>query len=723
MLKKLLAIIILFVTVLTFTACGSKEIEVTIDNDGGYGVTTLVAKKGEKLAEPIDPYKKGYVFTGWEANGKPYDFSKEVKESITLKATYEELDPKYLEELGLDEFENEDVAYVIAEALQKYDIDMDEIESVEDPIAYIEGLNDEELENLLSLAYTVIAARMYESGDQSWLDEMYDVENVQNIYDDFKTTIGYKSSSTKYADDKLFCEVIIPGVLAPRAYMYSREVKAFEILMAGFEQGYYAGLEVSRDKENITFKKGDLSYTVTLDEIEEIASWFYKAIENGTNGDVVDYYLAQKIKNSKVYKNIEELVIGINTIVKVSAEYATEKAKDILEAYNIINGYQAKIEDLTEEFASVQSAEDAKAVAKKVLEFKDQVISELKFVLPSKEDVEKLQPVLSALMQFVVGVNGSVGVSVAANAYNIILTELELFIDTANALVEVLEDINYKNYNIDAMIDFFLDGDTAKKEQVKKDVEKLVGSVYDKLDKLNTESAIESLEGTMPYDYESMLKVFFGSSFDEKKLEELTELLGLDKDLLTKDEVIKCALFAVFAVYEEKTKADVDEIVNIVVSKIEDMKVDKAVDLVKPYAKDFINTFLDGEGIEVVDLIDEHNVIIKEWAKIIAYCGIYGEVADMILLDGAIIIDQLEYIYKNFSQAEVDKLLALMDDLVAEGVMEADEEIKEVLADDYLAKVKKVIDEYKATGSPIAYLEAYRLGEVFAIQNDINIIE
>lgn len=63
-------------------------ITVKFDTDGGSVIETQTVKYGETVVNPSDPQKEGVVFSRWELNGEPYDFSSPVKQNITLKAVY-----------------------------------------------------------------------------------------------------------------------------------------------------------------------------------------------------------------------------------------------------------------------------------------------------------------------------------------------------------------------------------------------------------------------------------------------------------------------------------------------------------------------------------------------------------------------------------------------------------------------------------------------------------
>lgn len=90
--KKLFLGIIAFIGILFLTACGcSKEdFEVIFSNDGNRTIVTV--EKGERVEEPNEPTKDGYVFIGWFKNltdKEAYDFDDEVTSNFTLYAKWE----------------------------------------------------------------------------------------------------------------------------------------------------------------------------------------------------------------------------------------------------------------------------------------------------------------------------------------------------------------------------------------------------------------------------------------------------------------------------------------------------------------------------------------------------------------------------------------------------------------------------------------------------------
>ena len=66
-----------------------NEYIVNFSTDGGSRIESQTIKKGNKVVEPKDPTKDGYIFVEWQLNGVKYDFDKEVTSNLTLTAKWE----------------------------------------------------------------------------------------------------------------------------------------------------------------------------------------------------------------------------------------------------------------------------------------------------------------------------------------------------------------------------------------------------------------------------------------------------------------------------------------------------------------------------------------------------------------------------------------------------------------------------------------------------------
>jgi len=65
---------------------------ITFDTNGGSAVQKLSVKKDGTITKPSDPTREGYKFIGWEYQGETWDFTKPVKENMTLVATWEKIE-------------------------------------------------------------------------------------------------------------------------------------------------------------------------------------------------------------------------------------------------------------------------------------------------------------------------------------------------------------------------------------------------------------------------------------------------------------------------------------------------------------------------------------------------------------------------------------------------------------------------------------------------------
>lgn len=71
-----------------------NQVVVKFNSSGGTTVPSQVIDKGEKVEKPEPPKQEGYVFKGWEANNKEYDFNEPATEDTEIVAKWEQ-DPDY----------------------------------------------------------------------------------------------------------------------------------------------------------------------------------------------------------------------------------------------------------------------------------------------------------------------------------------------------------------------------------------------------------------------------------------------------------------------------------------------------------------------------------------------------------------------------------------------------------------------------------------------------
>ncbi len=84
-----------FTVTVTFKVSANKKTSsafvVHFDTDGGSKITNVVVKSGNRLAEPAEPKKEGYIFGGWYTTKEltlEYDFTRRVGRNFTLYAKW-----------------------------------------------------------------------------------------------------------------------------------------------------------------------------------------------------------------------------------------------------------------------------------------------------------------------------------------------------------------------------------------------------------------------------------------------------------------------------------------------------------------------------------------------------------------------------------------------------------------------------------------------------------
>lgn len=85
----ILIILGILAAIFIFMNKGTKMHVVSFDTEGGTSVGSIKVENGQIIFPPQDPVKDGYIFIGWELDGKTYDFSQEITEDIVIKAIWE----------------------------------------------------------------------------------------------------------------------------------------------------------------------------------------------------------------------------------------------------------------------------------------------------------------------------------------------------------------------------------------------------------------------------------------------------------------------------------------------------------------------------------------------------------------------------------------------------------------------------------------------------------
>ena len=69
-----------------------KTVTVTYDLDGGMGITSKIIPIGKTIEIPNPPTKEGYKFVKWILNDQPFSFNTPIKEDITIKAVWQQIE-------------------------------------------------------------------------------------------------------------------------------------------------------------------------------------------------------------------------------------------------------------------------------------------------------------------------------------------------------------------------------------------------------------------------------------------------------------------------------------------------------------------------------------------------------------------------------------------------------------------------------------------------------
>ena len=96
-----------------------EKVTVTFEPGNGDSATAVDLGKGFSVAEPAEPTRAGYTFSGWQKDGMPYDFTDAVNEDVTLTATWTIVIPDVLKSREIfDEFRS----WLITHGLEEADV-------------------------------------------------------------------------------------------------------------------------------------------------------------------------------------------------------------------------------------------------------------------------------------------------------------------------------------------------------------------------------------------------------------------------------------------------------------------------------------------------------------------------------------------------------------------------------------------------------------------------
>ena len=86
------AIVAILIVIVIVLVLNNQKYVVTFDMQNGEPKFEQLVKKGNRVYEPSDPKNEGYIFLGWYRGNELYDFTKVVKNNMTLVAKWEKDD-------------------------------------------------------------------------------------------------------------------------------------------------------------------------------------------------------------------------------------------------------------------------------------------------------------------------------------------------------------------------------------------------------------------------------------------------------------------------------------------------------------------------------------------------------------------------------------------------------------------------------------------------------
>ena len=91
--KKRILIILMFIVAFLIAIISSliyynDKYSVRFETGTSEVILTKYVQKNEKVEEPVNPIKEGYIFKEWQVNGETYDFNTKVSDDIVLTAKW-----------------------------------------------------------------------------------------------------------------------------------------------------------------------------------------------------------------------------------------------------------------------------------------------------------------------------------------------------------------------------------------------------------------------------------------------------------------------------------------------------------------------------------------------------------------------------------------------------------------------------------------------------------
>lgn len=80
--------VIITLVIIGYCLLVGNEYTVIFDANGGSEVEKMYVETGKTIGLPKTPVREGYKFVGWQLDGEDYDFTKPIRQNITLKAKW-----------------------------------------------------------------------------------------------------------------------------------------------------------------------------------------------------------------------------------------------------------------------------------------------------------------------------------------------------------------------------------------------------------------------------------------------------------------------------------------------------------------------------------------------------------------------------------------------------------------------------------------------------------
>ena len=551
--KKLKFLLLFIFSFLFLTSC-MNNVTVTFETNCDITLSSVVIKYGQVVDKPSDLEQDDMIFLGWYLNDQPFDFTKAVVEDITLSAKWVVAPEEELEKAQkiLKDFENIEgftpQSERLARALYTYKVNFDYLKELnKDQKNLINELIEQDIlsETLaFSLIYTDILLEFNNKTREKTILELTDdlKTKAQNNYMNLKTSGLYSSEFENFLEDKTYVGFILP-VLYSSLSKYNKYTDPKIWVHDAVKNKYLEYFDVSLNDDVYTFynRITKSSFVFSSKNLLDLINAYNKTYNNQTV-TLVTYYKSLYKKFIFEENKNNELQILLNNDHKITEiikndltniSYSVEKINN---TYNILLGFEEKINSLKNDFEVYENKEDLKSALISALDFKDQVLLELESVLPEFDavlnfsEIYECFPLESLYAEYEESSIPSLNINLINNFYN---EAINLITD----LVLVLEEINANNYDIDSIIDAYYNDSITDNPDLIEIENKITNcienssfyslSIYEIIDIIDTIYTFNGISTTNIYE----------DKLSESIIEELSNIFEANPVNLTKDDI------------------------------------------------------------------------------------------------------------------------------------------------------------------------------------------